>query len=69
MTKKSRKKCKYLQNKKSILDKTKSIFHHFLKAFIKANNSIFLEGQSPILKKVYEFDEKRDDDKKMIVKH
>ena len=50
MTKKSRKKIKYLENGKSFQDQTKSIFHHF-KTFIKASKPTFLEGESPTLSK------------------
>ena len=41
MTKKSRQKLKYLENEKSLYDERKSILHHFLKAFIEANEAIF----------------------------
>ena len=49
MNKKSRQKVKYLENEKSFKDEIKSIFHHFLKAFIEANKAIFLEGESRTL--------------------
>ena len=41
MTKKSRQKLKYLANEKSFYDETKSIFHHFCRAIIKANKISF----------------------------
>ena len=44
MAKKSRQKFKYLENKKSFQD------HHFQRAFIKANKTIFLEGEGLTLK-------------------
>ena len=31
----------------------KGLFHHFYRAFIKANKTIFLEGESPTLKTLY----------------
>ena len=43
MTKKSRQNLKYLENKKRFEDETKSIFHHFLMAFIEANETIIFE--------------------------
>ena len=42
MTKQARKNFKYL-------DKIKSIFHYFYRAFIEANKAKFLEGESPTL--------------------
>ena len=41
MTKISRQKFKYLENEKSFQDETKSIFHHFERAFIEANKNNF----------------------------
>ena len=41
MTKKSRQKLKYLENEKSFYDEIKSIFHHFLRAFIETNKTNF----------------------------
>ena len=41
MTKKSRQKFKYLENKKSFSDEIKSNFHNFQGAFIEANKTIF----------------------------
>ena len=35
-----------LRTKITFKDKIKSIFHHFLRAFIEANKTIFLEGKS-----------------------
>ena len=49
MTKKSRQKFKYYENKKSYYDEIKSIFHHFYRAFIGSNKTIFLERESPTL--------------------
>ena len=46
----SRQKLKYLVNEKNIYDEIKIIFHHFFRAFIKANKANFiLEGKSPTL--------------------
>ena len=46
-TKKSRQKCKYLENKKSFYGEIKNIFHHFQKDSIVAKNSLRLpEGAS-----------------------
>ena len=42
MTKKLRQKIKYLENEKSFQDEIKSIFHHFWRAFIQTNKTIFL---------------------------
>ena len=51
MSKKSRQKLKYLENEKSFYDEIKSIFHHFLRAFIEANKAnLFLEGESLTLR-------------------
>ena len=44
MPKKSRQKLKYLENEKSFQDEIESIFHHFWRAIIEANN-FFLEGE------------------------
>ena len=49
MTKQSRQKLKYLENDKSFYDEIKSIFHHFVRAFIEVNKGNFLEGESPTL--------------------
>ena len=49
MIKKSRQKFKYLENEKSFQDEIKSIFHHFGRAIIEANQKNFLEGESPTL--------------------
>ena len=49
MTKKSTQKLKCLENENSFEDETKSIFHHFGRAFIETNETIFLEGESPTL--------------------
>ena len=49
MTEKSRQKFKYLDNEKSFQDEIKSIFHHFSRVIIEANNKFFLEGGSPTL--------------------
>ena len=48
MTKQSRQKLKYLENDKSFYDEIKSIFHHFVRAFIEIKQ-IFLEGERPTL--------------------
>ena len=45
-------KFKYLENERSLKskeDEIKSILHDFKRAFIKANNNFFLEGESPTL--------------------
>ena len=47
MTKKSRQNLKYLENKKRFEDETKSISHHFLMAFIEANETIIFERWEP----------------------
>ena len=50
MTKKSRQKLKYLlKNEKRFYDEIKSVFHHFRRTIIEANNIFFLEDESPIL--------------------
>ena len=50
MTKKSRQKLKYLENEKRFYHEIKSIFYHFLRAFIETNKAkFFLEGESPTL--------------------
>ena len=50
MIKMSRQKFKYLENEKSFEDEMKSIFHHFKRTFIEANNKKkFSEGKSPAL--------------------
>ena len=41
MAKKSMQKLKYLENGKSFWDEIKNFFHHFLRAFNQANNTIF----------------------------
>ena len=41
MTRKSRQKLKYLENEKIFQDEIKSIFRHFLRAFIEAKKAIF----------------------------
>ena len=41
MAKNSRQNLKYLENDKSFYDEIKSIFHHFQRAFIKANKKKF----------------------------
>ena len=46
LTKKSRQKFKYLDNKKSFRDEIKSIFHHFLKDFSVAKNCLRPESAS-----------------------
>ena len=45
----SRQKFKYLKNKESFQDEIKSIFDHFWRAIIEANEKIFLEGENPTL--------------------
>ena len=50
MTKKSRQKFQYLENKKSFKDEIKSIFKHFWRAFIEANKTNFLGRWKPDLK-------------------
>ena len=45
MTKKAR-----ILRTKEFLDEIKSIFHRFQMAFIEANQTIFLEGESPTLR-------------------
>ena len=52
MTKKSRQKFKYLDNKKSFSDEMRSILHHFESTFIEAKKKkkSFLERQIPTLK-------------------
>ena len=49
MSRKTRQKCKYLENKKSFKDEIKIIFHQFYRAFIEANKTSFLEGESALL--------------------
>ena len=52
MTKKSRKIFKYLgnkKNKKGFCDEIKSIFNHFWRTFVEANQTNFLEGEGPTL--------------------
>ena len=53
MTTKSSQKRKYLENEKSFLDEKKNIFHNSEMAFNEANNTIFLEGESPTLRCAY----------------
>ena len=55
MTKKSRQKCKYLENEMSFQDEIKSIFHHFQKAVNDQIKQICLEGESPTLIKLQTF--------------
>ena len=50
MTKKSRQKLKYLENKKNCSDEIKSIFHHFERAFNKVSTTNFLEVKVRLLK-------------------
>ena len=45
----SKQKFKYLENEKSFYGEIKSIFRHFLTAFIEENNFFFLEGETPAL--------------------
>ena len=48
MTKKSRQKCKYLENEKNFQDEITSIFHHFWRAIIEENKKkIFFWGWEP----------------------
>ena len=49
MAKKSTQKFKYLENNVTFLDEIKSIFHHFYRPFIEANQIMFFDGESPIL--------------------
>ena len=49
MAKKSTQKFKYLENEESFQDEIKSISHNFKRAFVEANKTIFLEGESPTL--------------------
>ena len=49
MTKKSKQKFRHTENEKSYQDETKSIFHHFWRAFIEAKKKN-LENESPTLK-------------------
>ena len=49
MAKKSRQRFEYLENEKSFEDEIKTIFHHFRRAIIEANN-FFFQGESPTLK-------------------
>ena len=51
MTKKSRQKFKYLENEKSFSD---AFFSSFLRAFIEANKTIFLDCRGPTLKSAAE---------------
>ena len=51
MTKKSRRKFKYLKNEKSIKDGTKRIFHDFKGLSLKQIKQFFLEGDSSTLRK------------------
>ena len=37
----------------------KGLFHHFYRAFIKANKTIFLEGESPTLRITNSSDQQR----------
>ena len=48
MIENSRQKFKYLENEMNFYDEIKSIFDHFWRATIEANNN-FLEGESPTL--------------------
>ena len=50
MTRKSRQKFTYFDNEKSLEDEIKTIFHHFLRAFIEVNKTILLEAESLTLK-------------------
>ena len=50
MTKKSRQKVEYLENEKSFSDEIKSTFQKKKKVFIRGDKTIFLEGESPILR-------------------
>ena len=47
---KARQKFKYLEKEKSLWVEIKSIFYHFQRAFIEANKTTFLEGESLTLK-------------------
>ena len=49
MTRKWRQNLKYLENEKSFYGELKSIFHHFLRAFIEAKKRFFLDSESPTL--------------------
>ena len=55
MTKKLCQKLKYLENEKSFSDEIKRIFHHRYRALNEAKNTVYLDGESPILrsKKVF----------------
>ena len=46
MTKKSRQKFKYLENKKSFSDEIKSSFYHFKRFSTEQIKQFFLEGES-----------------------
>ena len=39
-------KLKYYENKKSLSDEIKNIFHHFQRAFNEVNNTEFSQGES-----------------------
>ena len=55
MTKKLCQKLKYLENEKSFSDEIKRIFHHRYRPLNEAKNTVYLDGESPILrsKKVF----------------